>query len=211
MTSSLIRSGAAALVAALAFAACAGHGTIPSSSLPTTADSIRAAAPDAKVPCPLQVGWTFGGPCDNVKLTKTGGSGTLPLYMGYTLTSVLQSNTLKKKTVLAFQDATGNGDIKGKVNGKKFPVLKGAILYLAALNTGAAFSFNATPQITIKSKSKIAAKACVLNQLTPKGKGFVWKSTPIIGYPKGKSVTFGSVPFPQAVPAGSFFLAFGCK
>ena len=45
MTSSLIRSGAAALVAALAFAACAGNTTVPSSGLPAASDSIRAVAP----------------------------------------------------------------------------------------------------------------------------------------------------------------------
>lgn len=211
MTSSLIRSGAAAVVAALAFAACAGNSTVPSSSLPTTSDSIRAAAPDGTVPCPLPVGWTFGGPCDAVPLTKTGGSGSLPNYMGFTLKSVLASNNAKKGTALIFEDATGNGDITGKVNGKAFPKLKNAILYLAALNTSAAFTFNATPAITIKSKSKIPGKVCTLNQLTPKGKGFKWGPTPIQGAPKGKTVAFGSIQFSQNVPAGAFFLGFSCQ
>jgi hypothetical protein len=211
MTSSLIRSGAAAIVAALAFAACAGNSTVPSSSLPVTADSIRAAAPDAGVPCPLPVGWVFGGPCDTVPLTTSGGTGSLPTYKGFVLTSVLQSNNAKKGTALVFEDATGKGDITGKVNGKKFPVLKGSILYLAALNTGKAFTFNATPAITIKSKAKIPGKSCVLNQLVTKGKGFAWQATPITAAVKGKSITFGSLPVPQAIPAGAFFLAFACK
>jgi hypothetical protein len=213
MTSSLIRSGAAALVAALAFAACAGNGTVPSSSsLPVvTSDSIRAAVPDAAVPCPLPVGWVFGGPCDAVPLTKSGGTGSLKAYKGFTLTSVLASNNAKRHTALIFEDATGKGDITGKVNKRTFPLLKGAILYLAALNTGAAFSFNGTPGITIKSKVKIPGKVCTLNELKPKGKGFVWSPTPIQAAPKGKSVIFGSLPVSQAVPAGAFFLAFSCQ
>ena len=172
MKSSLIRSGAAALVAALAFAACAGNATVPSSGLPTTSDSIRVAAPDAGAPCPLPVGWVFGGPCDTVPLTKTGGTGSLPNYMGFTLTSVLGSNTAKKGTALVFEDATGKDDITGTVKGKPFPKLKNAILYLAALNTSKpAFAFNVTPSITIKSKSKIGGKVCVLNQLDRRRKG----------------------------------------
>jgi hypothetical protein len=212
MTSSLIRSGAAALVAALAFAACAGNGTVPSSSLPTTSDMIRSNAPDGTAPpCPLPVGWTFGGPCDAVPLTKTGGTGSLPAYMGFTLTSVLATNNAKKGTALIFEDATGKGDITGKVNGKKFPLLKGSILYLAALNTGKAFAFNATPAITIKSKAKIPGKVCTLNQLAPKGKGFTWTPTPIKAQPKGKSVIFTSFGVPQNIPVGAFFLAFSCQ
>jgi hypothetical protein len=211
MKSSLIRSGAAAIVAALAFAACAGNGAVPSSSLPSNATMVRVATPDAGVPCPLPVGWTFGGPCNTVPLKTTGGSGSLKAYMGFTLSTVLASNNAKKGTALVFEDATGKGDITGKVNGKKFPLLTGAILYLAALNTGAAFTFNATPAITIKSKTAIKAKSCTLNQLTPKGKGFVWTPTPISAPVKGKTVSFTSLPAPQSIPAGAFFLAFGCK
>jgi hypothetical protein len=216
MKSSLIRSGAAALVAALAFAACAGNATVPSSGLPITSDSIRAAAPNAGVPCPLPVGWVFGGPCDTVPLKKTGGSGSLPNYMGFTLSSTLFSNNAKKGTALVFEDATGKGDITGKVNGKPFPKLKNALLYLAALNTSAAFIFNATPQITIKSKSKIPGKVCTLNQLAPKSKNskvLIWSPTPIIGAPKGKTVVFGSAQPPngQPIPAGAFFLGFTCQ
>ncbi len=212
MTSSLIRSGAAAVVAALAFAACAGSGTVPSSSsLPTTVDSMRAAAPDATIPCPLPVGWVFGGPCDAVPLKKSGASGSLPKYKGWTLTSMLASNTAKPHTTIIFEDATGKGDITGKVKGKSFPVLKDAILYLAALNTGAAFAFNATPGITIKSKTKIPGHVCVLNELLPKGKGYYWKPEPIQGAPKGHSVIFGSLPASLPVPAGAFFLGFSCS
>jgi hypothetical protein len=212
MTSSLIKSGAAALVAALAFAACAGNSTVPSSGLPTTSDSIRAVAPDSGVPCPLPVGWTFGGPCDTVPLTKTGGTGSLPNYMGFTLTSVLQSNTAKKGTALVFEDATGKHDITGTVKGKPFPKLKNAILYLAALNTSSSsFVFNATPAITIKSKSKIGGKVCTLNELMKKKGAYFWQSTPIQGVPKGKTVSFGSVQSSQTIPAGAFFLAFSCK
>ncbi len=212
MKFSLIRSGAAAAAAALAFAACAGNGTVPSSSaLPGTADSLRAAAPDGKIPCPLPVGWTFGGTCDTVPLTTQGGKGTLPAYKGFTLTSTLATNNAAKGTALAFQDATGNGDITGTVKGAKFPVLKNALLYLAALNTGKAFTFNGTPAIAIKSTSAIKGKSCVLNELKAKGKGYTWDSTPIQAAVKGKTVSFPSLPVPQSVPAGAFFLAFSCS
>jgi hypothetical protein len=212
MKSSLIRSGAAAIVAALAFAACAGNGSVPSSSLPNTANSMHAAAPNGTgAPCPLPVGWIFGGPCDTVPLTTSGGSGSLKAYMGFTLTATLGGNNAKKGTALIFEDATGKGDITGKVNGKKFPVLKGALLYLAALNTGKEFTFQTTPAIVIKSKTAIKGKLCTLNQLITKGKGFAWNPTPIQAKPTGKSVSFGSFPVAETIPAGPFFLAFGCK
>jgi hypothetical protein len=217
MTSSLIRSGAAALVAALAFAACAGNGTVPSSSLPTTADSIRSIAPDATSPCPIPVGWAFAGPCDPIALTTTGGTGKLASYMGFALSSTLGSNNSKKGTYLVFQDATGKGDITGTVSGLKFPKDKNAILYLAALNTSKkGFNFNSTPAIKITSKTAIKGKGCSLDKLAPTKTGFAWGPSGITGpiAKNGKSVSFPSLPVSQAIPAGTagpFYLAFSCK
>jgi hypothetical protein len=210
MKSSLIRSGAAAIVAALAFAACAGHGLVPSSSgLPSsTGNAVHvAAAPAAGNPCPIAYGWPFGGSCDPVALATTGAKGKLKGYMGFTLTSTLATNNAAAGTYLVFQDATGKGDI-GKYKGKKFPADKNAILYLAALNTGAAFTFNATPAIKITSTKAIPGKACSLDQLSTKLK---WGPSGLTGKPKGKTVTFLSLPVPQQVPAGTFYLAFSCK
>ena len=171
MKSSLIRSGAAALVAALAFAACAGNATVPSSGLPTTSDSIRVAAPDAAPPVRC-LGWVFGGPCDTVPLTKTGATGSLPNYMGFTLTSVLGSNNAKKGTALVFEDATGKGDITGTVKGQAVPQAQERdSIPRRAEHQQAALASMSTPAITIKSKSKIAGKVCVLNQLRCKKKG----------------------------------------
>jgi hypothetical protein len=208
MKSSLIRSGAAAIVAGLAFAACAGHGMVPSSGAPVSSDVIHA-APAATSPCPIPVGFPFKGSCNPIAIATTGATGDLKPYKGFTLTSALSTNNAKKGTYLVFQDATGEGDI-GKYNGQSFPKLKGAILYLAALNTSKAFSFNATPSIKITSKAAIKGKSCLLNELMKTG----WQSTPISGTVKGHSVTFGSLPVALAVPAsttGPFYLGFSCK
>jgi hypothetical protein len=51
--------------------------------------------------------------------------------------------------VIALQDAIGSGDITGTENGKTFPPLTGAFLYLAANNTGGTFTSFSTPRITI--------------------------------------------------------------
>ncbi|HTA40691.1 MAG TPA: hypothetical protein VK760_16530 [Candidatus Acidoferrales bacterium] len=217
MTSSLIRSGAAAVVAALAFAACAGNGAVPSSSLPNTADTLRTVAPAAANPCPIPVGWKFAGPCNPVKLTTAGGSGKLPAYKGFALTSTLGSNNSKPGTYLVFQDATGKGDITGTVEGLKFPKDKNAILYLAALNTSKkSFTFNVTPAIKITSKTAIKGKGCSLDQLGATKTGFAWAPSGITGTvaTNGKSVSFPSLPVHQTVPAGTsgpFYLAFSCK
>jgi hypothetical protein len=210
MNSSLIRSGAAAVVAALAFAACGGsNGMVPASSgMPSTTGNALQMTSDAASPyCPIPVGYPFGGSCNPIKLKKTGSAGNLKAYKGFTLTSQLSSNTSKKGTILAFQDATGKGDI-GKYKGKSLPKDKNAILYLAGLNTGAAFSFNATPAITIKSTTAINGKSCSLDQFEKNGK---WKATGITGTVKGKTVAFGSLPVSKAIPNGVFYLAFSCK
>jgi hypothetical protein len=219
MTSSLIKSGAAALVAALAFAACAGNQSVPTSSLPMTPDSIRAAAPDAASPCPIPVGWAFAGPCDPIALSTTGAKGSLPAYKGFALSSTLGSNNAKKGTFLVFQDATGKGDITGTVEGQKFPADKNAILYLAALNTSKkGFTFNVSPAISITSKAKIKGKGCSLDKLGVTKTGFAWGPSGITGTiaKNGKSVSFPGLPVPggEAIPAssaGPFYLAFSCK
>jgi hypothetical protein len=209
MKSALIRSGAAAIVATFAFAACGGsNGMVPSSAGMASNTALHV-APAATNPCPIPVGWKFGGSCDPVALKATGAQGKLAPYKGFTLTSKLSSNNAAKGTFLVFQDATGAGDIKGKVSGKSFPKLKGTILYLAALNTGAAFTFNASPGIKITSTSAIKGTACALNELTTKG----WIAPGITGIVKGKTVTFTALTIPggEAVPAGPFYLAFTCS
>ena len=208
MKSTFLRSGAAAIVATLAFAACAGHGLVPSSSGPTsTGNAVHVAAPNAGSPCPIAYGFPFGGSCDPVALATTGAKGKLKPYKGYALSATLATNNAAAGTYLVFQDATGKGDI-GTYQGHKFPVDKGAFLYLAALNTGAAFNFNATPAIRISSATAISGKACSLDLLSTKGK---WGPSGITGKPKGKTLSFTSLPVTQPVPAGTFYLAFVCK
>jgi hypothetical protein len=217
MKSTLIRSGAAAIVASLAFAACAGgsNNMVPSSSgFPATSNAIHV-SPDGTSPCPIPVGWSFGGSCDPVVLQPTGGKGKLKGYMGYTLTSTLSSNTAAANQVLVFQDATGKGDIKtnASVGNAKFPLNKGAFLYLAALNTGAAFKFNSSPAIKLTSKAAFTKKSCALWETKAKGKGFIWVASGITATAKGKVLAFPSLPVPggEAIPAGPFYLSFVCK
>jgi hypothetical protein len=208
MKSALIRSGAAAIVATFAFAACGGsNGMVPSASGPVSSSALRTVAPAAANPCPIPVGFPFGGSCNVVALTTAGGSGKLAPYKGFSLTSTLGSNNAKKGTALVFQDATGKGDI-GKDGTTKFPLLKGAFLYLAALNTGKPFGFNVTPGIVIKStKTKITGTSCALNELTAKG----WIQPGITGTIKGNTISFLSLPASDPVPAGAFYLAFTCS
>jgi hypothetical protein len=214
VSSSLIRSGAAALVATLAFAACAGgSSSIPSSGASSAGTSYRGVpVTDAAGanPCPINIGgWNFGGSCSPIVLKTSGGKGGLKAYEGYTISSELSSGTQKNGQVVVFADATGNGDITGKLKGKKFPLLKGAFLYLEGLNTGAAFVFNKSPGIAITAAKGFPGKTCVLSELAATGK---WTSEPLPSGIKGKTLTFPSLTVPggQDVPSGPFFIAFSC-
>jgi hypothetical protein len=135
----IIRSGAAAIVAAVALAACGGHGVVPQSVSQTSAfaplsDVAQAVSPD-KSPCNHPGMYYFLGSCAAFKL-KMSGVTTVPLgsktpYKGIKITTTFGSgngpafdNPPKGVSFVdaVMGDAIGKGDITGQVGGKSFPL-----------------------------------------------------------------------------------------
>jgi hypothetical protein len=132
-----IRSGAAAIVAAIALAACGGHGVVPSQSF-TSGNAVSAgsnvllnAVSDAKVSkCDIAGMYYFHGSCVAFTLNLLGNTtielGKYGAYHGIKITttlSAISSPPKGVKTVPAIMgDAIGNGDITGQVGGKSFPL-----------------------------------------------------------------------------------------
>jgi hypothetical protein len=222
MRFSIPRTSVAAVAAAVALAACGGQSLTPSSSLPGSAPNMVAMRPDSAGPCGEKQtkGWLFGGSCFSTALTKTGSSGTLKAYKGITITAQLGTNNLKKTTIILFRDATGKGDITPIPPSKAFPLFgpkacaKGGspctgktFIYIEGENTGGTFNLNSSPGIKITNTGKYPGTECLLSELTPTG----WKVEPLSGRVSGKTLTFASLPAPQTIPSGAFFITFACS
>jgi hypothetical protein len=226
MRFSTFRSSVAALAAAVAFAACGGHGLTPSTSIPGGAapDAIGGMTPlKATGPCGLQQtkGWIFGGSCFSVALKPAGGSGKLAAYKGLTIAAVLKSNNAKAGTIVIFRDATGKGDITPIKPSKAFPLygkktcekVKGAscpgtaFAYIEGVNTGKAFNLNFSPGITVTNTGKYPGKSCGLAELVASG----WDLTPLHGTVSGKKLAYPSLPATLAIPSGAFFIVLACS
>jgi hypothetical protein len=136
----MIRSGVIT-AAAIALAACAGHGVVPSASSGFSPMSSGVAmSPLALKTCdktPPQYEWIFKGACDEFSLKPTGGSFTLGAYDSITLKGLIGKNTVKGSATVALADAADkNGDIE-KYKGATFPSYKAkgtTILYAVASN-----------------------------------------------------------------------------
>lgn len=127
------RSGAPAIVAAVALAACGGHGVVPQGVSQTSAfaplnDVAQAVSPDAS-PCSIPGLYYFMGSCAAFHL-KMNGTTVVPLgsktpYKGIKITTTFGAfeNPPKVPYIDAVMgDAIGKGDITGKVGGKSFPL-----------------------------------------------------------------------------------------
>src|SRR5271165_6563449 len=109
MRLSMIRAGGVAVAAAIALAACAGHGVVPSTSSGFTPMTSSAdMSPLALKTCdtsPPQYEWIFKGACDEFTLKPTGGTFSLEEYDNITLKGSIGKNTLKADAKVALADA----------------------------------------------------------------------------------------------------------
>jgi uncharacterized low-complexity protein len=218
MKSLALRSGGAALAAALAFSACAGGSMTPAPG-GFSANTLR--SPLAKNACgAAQVGYVFGGRCGSAQIKSHGGRGGIPPYLGYSARIAFGANTgITKKAVFVMRDATGNGDISGTLNGNAWPAFTGsgtAFLYLAVNNTSAStVSFQKTPAIVVTNikKTGFPGTTCALYALTSTG----WVATGVTGTPTGKKgrtrLTFAATQLSAAVssPPGPSYFGLACQ
>jgi hypothetical protein len=165
----------ARLLAALAcIALCACARSAPSAQTQT-------AAPSA---CALAGFWAFQGACITGDVGRDGGSIVLPKYRRMTVTMNFSKSDSAESVPFVFADATGDGDIAGKLNAKlDFPAYGSvacvtprrlpapctgrAILYVLVINAGKhPVTYADTPMIAVGGTGTLdGLRACRLSTL----------------------------------------------
>lgn len=221
MRFSTIRTGVVASAAAIALAACGGHGLVPSQS---AAPGSNAVVPMSSNPCytsAVQPAWIFKGSCAILKTLPTKGKTiALAAYKGVSVTVKLPKNT--SKGGFALVDALG-GKSKDIVafSGKAFPpitptTLK-SVVYVEAVNQTAGLTFTSGSLVFTVKATKFPGKSCPLSVLTGTFPKLKWFNSPFTGTLKSGAMTF-TVPggaltqlFPTGLPAGPLYFNVACK
>jgi hypothetical protein len=196
MRSSIIKAGVVAIAAAIALAACAGHGIVPSSTTgfaPTTLGGDM--SPLALKTCatsPPQFDWIFKGACDGFTLKSTGGSFSLGEYEDITITGSIGKNTVKGSATVDLADAINkNGDIT-TYKGKTFPAYKAkgtTVVYAVANNQ----TTQIIKPIPVKDKP-------ILEYVITDAKGLPGKTCAAALLEKEKTGAYEWKPFTQTYP-----------
>jgi hypothetical protein len=226
MGSSKIRTIVVAGAAAIALAACGGHGVVPSSTAFAPSDSVGDASPLGSSTCatsPPQYDWIFKGSCETFTLKPTGASFSLAKYGDLTVSGSIGKNNVKGSAKVALVDAIDkNGDIE-KWGTKTFPPYKAngtVIVYASAVNQ----TTQVIKPITVKNKpvlqyvitstKKLPGNQCGAAVLAEnEHKQLVWTSIPATGTPKGDSVTITQYEVPSGFelpPKAPLYFAVNC-
>jgi hypothetical protein len=202
MRLSVIRAYAIATVSAVALAACAGHGVVPSSStdyapMTSSADMLPLALKTCST-SPPQYLWIFKGACDAFKLASAGGKFSLAEYEDITITGSIGKNDAKGTATIDLADAIDkNGDIES-YKGEAFPAYKakGTTVVYAVANNQTTQVIKPIPEkgkalleYVITDAKGFPGKTCAAAVLEQSGKSVKW--TPFNNtFPvKGKVVT----------------------
>jgi hypothetical protein len=230
MRFSLFRSGVICAASALALAACAGRGIVPTSQAPlapsnglNTLSQGDLLSPDLTTCAtkPPQSQWVMKGACTKITLKPSGSNFALGQYMNLTVTGSIGANTLKSPVPVYIVDATDKGDIENWKN-VPFPKYKAAgttIAYAAAINQS---STKVIPKVErnkpvleyiITDSKGLPGKQCSAAVLTfQKGKP-VWKPLPVNGPVKGKTVKLAQYTVPRGFelpPKAPLYFAVNC-
>jgi hypothetical protein len=230
MRFSLFRSGVICAASALALAACAGRGIVPTSQAPLgpsngldTLSQDNLLSPDITTCAtkPPQAQWIMKGACTKISLKPTGGSFSLDQYMNLTVTGSIGANSLKSPATVYLADATDKGDIENW-KGSAFPKYKAAgttIAYAAAINQS---STKIVPKVQrnkpvleyiITDSKGLPGKTCSAAVLAFQNGKPVWKPLPVQGPVKGKTVKLAQYTVPrgfQLPPKTPLYFAVNC-
>ncbi len=212
MRSTMIRAGVAAVAAAVALAACASHGIVPSSAgMPDqSASAMSAMQPLALYTCaksPPQYFWIFKGACDKLTLKPTGATFSLGEYDSITIKGSIGKNTTKGTATVYLADATDAGGDITTYKGTAFPKYKAkgtTFVYAVAINqstqTIKPLTEKGKPilQYVITDAKKLPGSTCGVALLTSSRGKYVWTGFPGTFKAKGNTVTITQ----YAVPAG---------
>jgi hypothetical protein len=220
MRFSTIRTGIVASAAAIALAACGGHGLVPSQS---AAPGFNAVSPMSVNPCytpAVQPAWIFKGSCVITKLPAKGKSIALAAYKGVSVTVKLPKNT-SKNGAFVLVDALGgkNKDIS-KFKGKTFlavaKTLK-SVVYVEAVNGTSGLKFTSGNLVFTIKAARFPGASCPLSVLVGKYPNLHWFTSPFTGKITGGTMTF-TVPggalgnlFATGLPIGPLYFNVACK
>jgi hypothetical protein len=210
-----IRAGTLATAAAVALAACSGHGVIPSSSSALAPTALGGDLSPLKkkhkvktcATSPPQYEWIFKGACEEFSLKPDGSSFSLPEYSYISIKGSIGKNTVKGSATIALADAVDkDGDIE-EDKGKAFPPYKAngtTIVYASAVNqttqTIKPISVKGKPvlQYVITDTKGLPGNTCGAAVLAEQRDGkLAWTSLPATGTIKGDSVTISQYEVPQ--------------
>jgi hypothetical protein len=215
----MIKASAFASVAAIALAACGGHGVVPqgSSFAPTSANGVAPMAGDDAGPLalatcatsPPQYMWIFKGACEKFTLKSTGGKFALGAYANISVTGSIGYNNAKSSATVYLSDAVDkNGDVL-KNKGKAFPPYKGqgtTIVYAVADNQSTQvikpLEHKNVPVIkyVITDQKGFPGNHCGAAFLSKQRNGtFAWTSLPGAQPVKGKTVTITQYTVPSGL------------
>lgn len=232
----MIRSSALASVAAIALAACGGHGVVPAGSTAFAPQASSQSAPMAAnqddmsplalktcAKSPPQWMWIFKGACDQFTLKSTGGKFTLGEYESLSVTGSIGYNSAKGSVTVDLADAIDkNGDVL-KYKGHTFPPYKGkgtVVVYAVADNqttqTIKPVRHNNVPIIkyVVTDAKGFPGKTCGAAILGQGKNGLSWSALPSTFQVKGKTVTITqyTVPTGLVLPAkgSGLYFAINC-
>jgi len=235
MRLSIFRAGALASIAAIALAACGGHGVVPGSSSLAPSSANGGSAPIAGgdvnplglTTCatdPPQWMWIFKGACDKFTLKSTGGKFSLGEYENITVTGSIGYNNAKGSVTVYLADAVDkNGDVEN-YKGKAFPPYKGegtTVVYAVADNqttqTIEPKEHKNVPIIkyVITDEKGFPGNTCGAAILEKQQNGkYAWSTLPGQQAVKGKTVTITQYTVPEGLelpPKGSgLYFAVNC-
>lgn len=223
----MIRAGFVAFAAAIALAACGGHGMVPSQSAAPGFDAVVTPMLTPSPQCAskqLQPAWIFKGECDVTTLPAKGKTLGLAAYKGIIVTVKLPKNTSKNGAFALF-DAIG-GKAKDILPFKKMPFpaitptsLK-SVVYVEAVNGTSGLKFTSGNLVFVVKDTKIPGKSCPLSVLEGTAPKLKWFNSPFaakITTTDGGTMTF-TVPgsalgtlFPNGLPKGPLYFNIACK
>jgi hypothetical protein len=219
----LIRAGIVVSAAAIALAACAGHGLVPSQSAAPNLVVTPMATPNQCYEAPFQPAWIFKGSCVFKKLAPKGTSISLGAYKSITAVTVaFPKNTSKGGPVFLLADALGGKakDIK-PYKGVPFPGIPKtsgkSVVYIQAVNSFTGLKFTSgNLVVTVKAKS-LSSNKCSVALLRKSGAKLSWFTIPIAPSVSGNVITekipagaIGTL-YAQGLPAGPLYFNAACK
>jgi hypothetical protein len=222
----MIRAGVLATAAAVALAACAGHGIVPSSPSGLDQSASGAFVQSAVTTCaksPPQYEWIFKGSCEQFVLKPTGSTFSLAEYDSITIKGSIGKNNTKTTANIDLADATDtNGDIE-TYKGKAFPKYKGegtTFVYAVAVNQSSqvikpiAEKNKPILQYVITDAKGLPGTKCGAAVLTEGQKGSLeWAALPGPFTAKGKTVTITQYNVPSGFelpPKTPLYFAVNC-